>query len=196
MLYKLKGKLKMKNKYYNKNDVKFHNEYYRNSYPAVNVKVYHFPSVQQIIDRIPELKEMKDQSQTEELATQASEFAFNMACDIFWNEDAQEIANDHFPDDVKIYSEGRSNGWLVVHGLKDFSEWNAIDLRRWQGFENAIKAEVKYLTSLEWMIDVIVLQKWYLPYAQEYNFYDGKDGRVHCIAIEKAKLANEYPFIR
>lgn len=186
----------MRSKHYTKDCVEFHNESYRDSYPAVNVKVYHFPTVYQIIDKIPELKDMEDQDKAETLAEQAGEYAFNAMCEIFWNENAQMIADDHFPEHVKVYSEGRSNGWLVVHGLKDFSEWDAIDLRRWQGFENAIKAEVKYLTSLDYVVDDIVANQWYLPYAEEFNFYDGKDGQIHCIAVEKAKLVEDYPFIK
>ena len=67
-------------------------------------------------------------------------------------------------------------------------------LRKWQGFEKEIKETVKYLTSLETIVDDITVNKWALPYAEEYNFYD-KDGEIHCIAEEKAKLVDEYPFI-
>lgn len=188
--------IKKMTKRYNKDSVEFHNESYRPSYPAVNVKVYSFPSAYQIIEKTPYLKDLEDQDEAEKLAEHASEIAFETACELFWNEYAQEIANEHFPEHVKVYSQGRSNGWLIVDGLKDFSEWNAIDLRRWQGFENAIKAEVKYRTSLESIVDDITANQWYLPYAQQFNFYTDDNGQDHCIAIEKAALAEVYPFIR
>jgi hypothetical protein len=182
---------------YNKDDVEFHSEYYgRNNLPAVNVKVYHSPSIYKIIDAIPELKNMEDDELAEVLVEKAAEMSFNMECELFWNEFAQEIADNHFPEDrVKIWSQGRSNGWLVVEGLKSFDEWNAIDLRRWQGFENAIKATVNDLTSLETMVNDITANKWYLPFSSQYNFYDSDDGQIHCIAEEKIELSKQYSWI-
>ena len=43
---------------------------------------------------------------------------------------------------VKVYSDGRSGGWLVVHGLPDVESWDAIDLGRWAKFEKMIRGLV------------------------------------------------------
>lgn len=55
-------------------------------------------------------------------------------------EDAENDAIDIFPQSVKIYGEGRSGGWLVVHGLPDVDEWDAIALARWRRFERYVWA--------------------------------------------------------
>lgn len=41
---------------------------------------------------------------------------------------------------VNVYSAGRSGGWLVVDGLPDIDEWDAIALGRWRRFDAAIRA--------------------------------------------------------
>lgn len=46
--------------------------------------------------------------------------------EIGW-ERLQEIADEIFDTPVRIYSEGRSGGWAVVHGLDDEEEWTEKD---------------------------------------------------------------------
>lgn len=64
--------------------------------------------------------------------------AFALACESGWetiHEDAREIFGVH----VKVYSEGRSGGWAVVHGLPDIDTWDAIMLGKWRKFERYAK---------------------------------------------------------
>lgn len=55
-------------------------------------------------------------------------------------EDAHEMAYEVWGSKtVRIYSEGRSGGWLVVDGLGDIDDWDAVELMRWVKFNNLIK---------------------------------------------------------
>jgi hypothetical protein len=40
---------------------------------------------------------------------------------------------------AQVYSEGRSGGWCVVHGLADIESWDAIALGRWARFAKVVK---------------------------------------------------------
>lgn len=157
---------------YSKNDVQFHSDRRGPSHPAVNVKAHRLGCTSKaVMDRF---------KCSEDDAEHAIELAFESACDLFW-EDAQETA-DFFKLGGKVYSEGRSSGWLVVHGLKDFESWDAVDLMKWYRFEKAILEEVKYRTSEEVMLDDIDVNKWYLHGSEKYNFFDKKNGETGCFA--------------
>jgi len=159
-------------KHYNKSDVEFHSEsYYGRGYPAVNVKVH---SLYHLASKIE-----NHFNCSEEQAQKALDYAFEMSCDLFWNEYAQDFATEILGD-VKIHSAGRSNGWLIVEGLPDFESWNAIDLAKWRSFENHIKAEVKYLTSWENVKEDIESNRWAEEGAEKYNFYEKADGESFC----------------
>ncbi len=161
-------------KHYSKSDVEFHSaNYYAPYYSAVNVKVKGlYPLEYKIEDEF---------NCSEETAEKALQFAFDSACDLFWNDEAQSIADDTFDYDVKIYSAGRSGGWLIVIGLPDFDTWDAINLSKWHSFENKIKAEVNYLTSWEAMKDAIDANRWAEEGAEQYNFYEKSDGESFCL---------------
>lgn len=160
-------------KRYTKSDVDTHSaNNYAPYYPAVNVKVHGLFSLESKIE-----DEFKC---SEETAEKALEFAFQSAQEMFWDDNAQEIANDVFGDSVTIYSAGRSAGWLVVVGLSEIEDWNAVDLAKWRKFENAIKAEVKYLTSWEYLQDMIDANRWAEEGAEKYNFYEKSDGESFC----------------
>jgi hypothetical protein len=123
---------------YTKDNVETHNEHYGKVRPAVNVKVYHFPSSYKIMDKF---------NCSEEVASKAYEFAFQGACKMFW-EEAQGIADDVYgKNNVKVYSEGRSGGWCVVDGLDNVENWTLMQLNKWHLFETRVKASVKFLTS-------------------------------------------------
>jgi len=53
-------------------------------------------------------------------------------------EDAKELAREVWGDRVQVYSEGRSGGWLVVEGLGEVEEWDAIDVSRWARFQRGV----------------------------------------------------------
>ena len=134
-----------------RDSVETHSDRYGPSHPAVNVKVYHYPTTDQVMDRF---------HCSEESAERALRFAFEVAQEMFWNETTSDIAQSIFGPCVKIYSEGRSAGWLVVHGLDELESWNGRDLLRWTRFERAIKREVAWLSSWEWVEDMINANEW------------------------------------
>lgn len=41
---------------------------------------------------------------------------------------------------VKVWQEGRMGGWLVVDGLPDLNEWDAVMLGKWRRFERYVRA--------------------------------------------------------
>lgn len=171
---------------YTKEDVKRHNSGGIGGpyYPAVNVKVYHYPSADQIADHF---------GCSIEQAEQAGQFAFESAQHRFWNETAQMLADyilaPHFGP-VTVYSAGRSAGWLIVEGLTPryfqhdreavTTTWDAIDLAKWRKFEREIKAEVAYLTSWDYVRDDIEANRWVEEGARLYNFYEYSDGHSEC----------------
>jgi hypothetical protein len=147
-------------------------------HPAINVKVreHLYNHVATIAERF---------KCSEHQAEQALNFAFEMATRDFW-EQAEELVKEIFPD-AQMYSEGRSGGWLAVHGLPDVESWDAIMLARWGKLEKAIKATMKYLCSAKYLLDAIESNKWYLEGAEEYNYKELKDGTSICIAELKQK---------
>ena len=162
---------------YNRGDVETHGEHYGRQYPAVNVKVYKFPSTDKIADHF---------NCEEAEASRAGEYAFESACETFWNESAQGIADDVFGEKkVKVYSQGRSGGWLIVEGLPDIELWDLMMMNMWHSFETKIKKEVKYQTSEEIVFSNISVNEWCKPMAEKYNFVHLPDGQTKCIADMK-----------
>lgn len=173
-----------------KSDVKTHSEMYRPAYPAVNVKYYGtFPR--------RELAEYFGVSENAPEMNRALEFAWESACEQFW-ESAQDVANFALlgqaeaerlagkPGPYEVYSEGRSGGWLVVHGLPDIESWDAVMLGRWAKFAKLIRQDVEHRTSFESIRDDIEANEWLKPHAEKYNFIE-RDGKTECIADLKAR---------
>lgn len=168
-------------KRYTRDDVERHTEgYYGYGYPAVNVKVRHFVSSDKIAERF---------GCSEDTAIKAAEFAFNAACEMFWQE-VQDTAEECLPRwGIKAYSAGRSGGWLIIKGLQDVEEWDAVMLAKWRHFEKIIKAEVAYRTSEECILEDIEANRWAEDGAEAYNYVDFKDGSSHCIVDLKREEA-------
>jgi len=168
---------------YTKDDVEFHNDGGIGGpwYPAINVKVYSYPSVWKVADEF---------DCPEEVAQQALEWSFQLDQQVFW-EEVQAIADDilapHFGK-VEVRSAGRSNGWLIVDGVADhdwwqdsvIAGWDAIDIAKWRKFERVIKAIIDDLTSWEHVKENIAANRWTEPGAQEFNFYEFADGHREC----------------
>lgn len=130
---------------YSKDDVEMHSDRGPRR-PAVNVKCYRFPDSYKVAEYFsadPESAEVE----------KAMQYAFEMRQDVFW-EDAQRDASEIFGSHVKVYSQGRSGGWLVVQGLKDFDDWNAIDLAKWRKFERWCKGNVPDRSD-SWLQEII-----------------------------------------
>ncbi len=132
-----------------KSDVEFHSDR-GPGHPAVNIKCRTFISVSKVQARF---------KCCEETAEKALRFAFDSAVEQFWEvapEHAQTILGAH----VKVYGEGRSGGWLVAHNLAPFDSWDAIALGRWAHFARVIEREVKWLSSEEYVFDMISANDW------------------------------------
>lgn len=161
----------MNRRYYRKSDVETHRQGYNShGYPAINVKVYHTP-VNEVRAHFPEA--------TEEQIEKACEYAFESFQEQFW-EEWQDNADKYFPTDrhVKVYSEGRSGGWLIVQGLRDIEDWDAIDLMRWRRFEVDVKRSVEWSCEAEQWIDMIEANQWIEPGAERFNMIDTPDGAM------------------
>lgn len=169
--------------YYRKDDVDT-----RNGLPCVNVKLYNYgPSLDKITAKF---------GCTEEVAQRALEWAWESDCQQFWESFEEGVYNDldayYFPNQgASVEQNGRSGGWLVVHGLKDVDEWDAIDLMRWAKFEKSIRAEVKGTgKDHDAILKNMEHNRWCETDAQQYNFIDLKDapGKSACIAdIERIR---------
>ena len=128
--------------------------------PAVNVKSYSFIPTHLVTDKF---------GCSEKQAETALRYAWESACETFWDMDAPEIVVDVFGKYVKSWSEGRSGGWLVVEGLPPVDEWDAIMLGKWRSFETRIRKDIEYLTSAEYALDMIEANGWAEPEERDQN---------------------------
>lgn len=177
---------------YKKSDIDRHsNDGYGAQYPAVNVKVTGRQiacTTEDIIAKFPDC--------SAEQAQKALEFAFEAECRAFWEywTDASHGAENGLtesPDEPFAYfpgqhphahAVGRSAGWLIVQGLPPVEEWNGTMVARWGRFEKDVLADVEYHTSTECLLEGIECNEWYKEYSEQYNFCDGKDGKLVCMA--------------
>jgi len=162
-----------------KDDIQYHYEGYRGN-PALNVKVYHFPDIWDVMDHF--------NIDDEALAEQALNYAFESHACSFW-ELASDMVAEIFPD-TTMYSEGRSGGWLTVHGLDDVENWDAVMLAKWRKLARLVDAEIEYLSSPEQVFDAIEVNRWAEEGAEAFNFIDFKDGSSACIVDLKAERVN------
>lgn len=161
---------------FTKEDVQFHEDRpWGELYPAINVKCYNYIHSRKVQEKF---------KCSEKTADKALEFAFESAQERFW-EDAQEEAKEIIWEGVKIYSAGRSGGWLIAQKLGDVKDWDAIALSKWRKFVKYVENEIKYLCSEEYVLEEIEANKWYLEGAEQYNFFEGKDGKTRCMAEMK-----------
>lgn len=169
---------------YTKDDIETHSDGFgRKSHPAVNVKVHNLYYL--VNDVMTEFN--CDESQAEK----ACQFAFDSACEVFW-QDIQDTAKEILGN-CRVYQEGRSGGWLVVYDLPEIESWNAVMLAKWRKFENTVKAEVKYQTGKESMLDSIRANRWAESGAEAYNFIDSGSGEALCLVDLKNQAAQALP---
>lgn len=94
--------------------------------------------------------------------------AWRMACENAWD-DAREYAMDIFGPRAKVWSAGRSGGWLVVEGLPDIECWDAIDVSRWAKFQRAIEAlrdDIGYQTVWNLAVNIFEAEREW-----RFNYY-------------------------
>lgn len=151
---------------FRKSDIEFHSEGYgRRNRPAVNVKVYHFQTDWKVADTF---------HCSEEIAQQALNFSFESAQSRFW-EDAQDRAEEIWGRGVKVYSEGRSGGWLIVDGIgEDVESWDAIAVSQWGRLVRWCETEIEFLNSWDYVREDIEANRWAEEGAGLYNFYEYK----------------------
>jgi hypothetical protein len=174
-----------------KSDVQTHTDNgYGAGYPAINVKAHHIGGRCATATDVMEKFGCSDAQ-----AEKALEFAHTSACEQFWEywcDTTGGLENGeyaYFPGyKVRVYSAGRSGGWLIVTGLPPVTTWDAIMLMRWAKFTKAVTEDAKYRLSKDAMLEDIEANEWYKEYAEQYNFYEGVDKKAVCIADVKADL--------
>jgi hypothetical protein len=170
-----------------KDQIKFHSDR-GPAHPALNVKVYKFPRAGQIAEHF---------KCSDEAAQRALNFAFESAQENFW-EGASELAERYLGAGLKVYSEGRSSGWLVVYGLPEVEGWDALRVSRWSNFARAVARDIAWRCDFDQVCEAIEINQWAKDGAEKYNFIDGVGGSPACIADMKkaARLAGFGPVIR
>ena len=145
-----------------KSDVRFHRDGYGPSHPAVSVKMYNGcdppPAVLEELAgefgerpaRFLEAVKAATDSQRED--------AYRCAVENGW-EQLQELAREVFGPRAEVYSEGRSSGWAVVHGLPDFDSWSGPEVAKWGRFARRVKQGlVDFPRSFAWHLWANVLE--------------------------------------
>lgn len=112
--------------------------------PVVNVKVHKLAEQgwREFYAGEPDADPRFTEEWTDEhVGEQGLDSCFWLVCS--WRfEDAEEYAREVFDDPrLTVSADGRSGGWLVVSGLGDVGEWNAITLGKWWKFERYCRAE-------------------------------------------------------
>jgi hypothetical protein len=172
-----------------KSEIETHRSGYGGTaYPAINVKYYGGGCrTQDIAARF---------GCSDAQAEKAAQFAWESACEQFW-EQAKERAAEIFGGRVKVYSAGRSGGWLILDGLPEVSEWDAVALGRYASMCRFCRDEIAYRTSVECVLEDIAANEWHKDGAELFNFVDTASG-TRCIADlkQEAKAAGFAPVVR
>jgi len=176
--------------YFRKSDIDTHSQsYYGKEYPAINVKCY---------SRFGGNITAEELHCDETTLEKALEYAWDSSTSQFWD-CVQDTVEYYFPKySVKVYSAGRSSGWVTVEGLPEIESWDAILVSAWGRLENSIKKEIAYLCSKEKVTVDITANRWNEAGAEMYNFVGRKDGNNMCIVDLKnaAIQAGFAPVIR
>lgn len=152
---------------YTKEDVSFHSDGYRPSNPAVNVKVY--DTLEDGFRKFAEWEDVDDGFTVEWIRANISDAAlddwfYDVCRDEFDYLESWTTGNDGDPlfpgHSVTLEQEGRSGGWVAVHGLPDLEDWDAVLLARWRKFERIARSiadeimahvvESIYINAWEW----------------------------------------------
>lgn len=156
-----------------KSEVQFHRDGGRVSNPAINVKVYNLPMMnEKIVERF--------KCSTDD-AERALQFAFESAQEMFWagiESTAQSILGSH----VRTFSEGRMGGWLTVHNMPPIEDWDAVLLGKWNKLVKLVESQIKELTTFDSMADDIEANRWVEPMSERFNFFRTTTGNDVCVA--------------
>ena len=128
-------------------------------YPAVNVKVYGCDvDTDKIVSRY---------ACTEAEAQEALNIAWEQARVVFWHWNAPDDAENVFGHGAKVFSAGRSDGWLIVEGIGFPEDWDGVQLHKWAVFEKYIKQAVDGCSDDEALLESIYANRWAGPTAEE-----------------------------
>jgi len=170
---------------YTKADVQTHSLhlYGGDQLPAINVKVHNWPDVNEIMAKFNCTEKVADKAIEWWFETAQETFWDDWCMAIKYEFDTPngddeivplrngypskreyfyfpQYGRDYREHKIKVYSAGRSGGWLVVEGLTPIDTWDAIDLAHWRHFERGVKRDIEYATSLENVIDMIESNDW------------------------------------
>jgi hypothetical protein len=128
---------------------------YQQAHPAVNVKTY---SIGWTAEKIAEYFKCSDRT-----AENASEWVWESACEEFWRYWGTDVdLTSYFPDHtgLEVFSEGRSSGWLVVHGLPELEDWDTALAAHWANFAEDVMSDVKYRRTWDYARETIEANGW------------------------------------
>lgn len=187
---------------YTKDDVSTRHE--RGSrYPVIYVKWnpsskfsqtiedYFFPTSHTIWNDEADLGPSRLANKVDDLLNTAIEYWAEQRREEFWYEFAPDLAHEIFGSRVEVYSAGRSGGWLIVKGLEDVENWDAIALGKWRSFEKKISDWIKYWNTeegIESVIEDIEANRWAEPGAERYNFIEVNADEMKCVVDMKAAM--------
>ena len=137
--------------------------------PALNVKCRNWPDVSAAFPGVEAA-----------ILERAETWAWNSAVRQFWDL-AQQEARTIYSDSAKVFSAGRSGGWLVVDGVGVPEDWDAADRERWDLFEHNVRDTMAALMDRAAWIEDIHMNRWAEPLAEEFNFID-RNGETVCLA--------------
>jgi hypothetical protein len=157
---------------YSKESVQFHREgMWGPGVPAVNVKMQRI-DLRDVQLPLPEGSMDGVESHTDAAFTQDWIDAnvneeergdiWSEACREGW-EMLDSMAKEIWGQEAKVFSEGRSGGWATVDGIKEFEQWDAVDLSKWRRFEEYAKEVVQDIPHQ--MVMVIYLNMFENPEA-------------------------------
>lgn len=147
---------------YRKADVRMHSDGFGPRRPAVNVKVH---AGLEAIDWDAVHWEAGDDAMSEgwlreHLSDDALQGWWDVACGLGF-EQARQDAREIFGSHVNVYSEGRSGGWIVVDGIPDLEDWDAVMLGKWRRFERAARETADDIpTRTALLIAINVYPEW------------------------------------
>lgn len=143
---------------YSRSDVQMHSEMWREPHPAVNIKRHlwengeggDFPTSllasvakeagHDADEFVTWWRTMADEDEAE--FDQMLDAYVGFGCESGF-EDARSDAEFIFDRyTTEVWQEGRSGGWLVVFGLPDVDEWDAVLLAKWRKFEKWVRSAV------------------------------------------------------
>jgi hypothetical protein len=128
-----------------KADITFHHVGYSDrAVPAVNVKRYSGPTPEEWNAVQAETgRTFNSQWIDRHLTDDDADLWWQAACSDGW-ERLQDAATEIFGKGAKVYSEGRSGGWVCVDGFSanDVETWDALAVSRWGNFARACQRVV------------------------------------------------------